>query len=204
MDRGTWRATICGVAESDTTEWLTHTHTQTFGSISSSELISELFGFWFFAFSSLLGFFSLPPIHWLRFIKWKRIRWYRARWGWELWAGQGTGDVMHQWNFCLVLGPCRGILNFSGMTISLLTVALWKTKNPIKSGMEPRDLYWNNYFRQFWCSWLKDHHLTDTACRDQILWQLSAQENWLQCMEKAMAPHSSTLAWKIPWTEKPW
>ena len=22
-------------------------------------------------------------------------------------------------------------------------------------------------------------------------------------MEKAMAPHSSTLAWKIPWTEKP-
>ena len=23
------------------------------------------------------------------------------------------------------------------------------------------------------------------------------------CMEKAMAPHSSTLAWQIPWTEKP-
>ena len=22
-------------------------------------------------------------------------------------------------------------------------------------------------------------------------------------MEKAMAPHSSTLAWKIPWAEKP-
>ena len=22
-------------------------------------------------------------------------------------------------------------------------------------------------------------------------------------MEKAMAPHSSTLAWKIPWTEEP-
>ena len=26
---------------------------------------------------------------------------------------------------------------------------------------------------------------------------------WLFCMEKAMAPHSSTLAWKIPWTEEP-
>ena len=25
---------------------------------------------------------------------------------------------------------------------------------------------------------------------------------WL-CIEKAMAPHSSTLAWKIPWTEEP-
>ena len=23
------------------------------------------------------------------------------------------------------------------------------------------------------------------------------------CMEKAMAPHSSTLAWKLPWTEEP-
>ena len=23
-------------------------------------------------------------------------------------------------------------------------------------------------------------------------------------MEKAMAPHSSTLAWKIPWMEEPW
>ena len=25
---------------------------------------------------------------------------------------------------------------------------------------------------------------------------------WLE-VEKAMAPHSSTLAWKIPWTEEP-
>ena len=25
----------------------------------------------------------------------------------------------------------------------------------------------------------------------------------LGVLEKAMAPHSSTLAWKIPWTEKP-
>ena len=25
----------------------------------------------------------------------------------------------------------------------------------------------------------------------------------LLCLEKAMAPHSSTLAWKIPWTEEP-
>ena len=23
------------------------------------------------------------------------------------------------------------------------------------------------------------------------------------CVEKAMAPHSSTFAWKIPWTEEP-
>ena len=35
------------------------------------------------------------------------------------------------------------------------------------------------------------------------------QETWFQSLagedplEKEMAPHSSTLAWKIPWTEKP-
>ena len=27
--------------------------------------------------------------------------------------------------------------------------------------------------------------------------------NWEDPMEKAMAPHFSTLAWKIPWTEEP-
>ena len=25
----------------------------------------------------------------------------------------------------------------------------------------------------------------------------------MDCMDKAMAPHSSTLAWRIPWTEEP-
>ena len=35
------------------------------------------------------------------------------------------------------------------------------------------------------------------------------QETWVQSLgredplEKAMAPHSSTLSWKIPWTEEP-
>ena len=28
-------------------------------------------------------------------------------------------------------------------------------------------------------------------------------EEYLFISEKAMAPHSSTLAWKIPWTEDP-
>ena len=28
-------------------------------------------------------------------------------------------------------------------------------------------------------------------------------EYFLQISEKAMAPHSSTLAWKIPWMEEP-
>ena len=29
------------------------------------------------------------------------------------------------------------------------------------------------------------------------------QQQQYMKVEKAMAPHSSTLAWKIPWTEKP-
>ena len=37
------------------------------------------------------------------------------------------------------------------------------------------------------------------------LWPLEASLSWLQAplAEKAMAPHSSTLAWKIPQTEEP-
>ena len=35
------------------------------------------------------------------------------------------------------------------------------------------------------------------------LWISSSGSNWLVNSEKAMAPHSSTLAWKIPWTEEP-
>ena len=45
----------------------------------------------------------------------------------------------------------------------------------------------------------------DTVCV-RFIWGLV---EWLQecirvsCAEKAMAPHSSTLAWKIPWMEEP-
>ena len=50
-------------------------------------------------------------------------------------------------------------------------------------------------------SWIFDH------C--QLIFQVSYQHFYLitflcpNIMEKAMAPHSSTLAWKIPWTEEP-
>ena len=33
--------------------------------------------------------------------------------------------------------------------------------------------------------------------------QIESQRQNLGEVEKAMAPHSSTLAWKIPWTEEP-
>ena len=38
-----------------------------------------------------------------------------------------------------------------------------------------------------------------TKVQDQRASQLNSTKN----LEKSMAPHSSTLAWKIPWMEKP-
>ena len=34
-------------------------------------------------------------------------------------------------------------------------------------------------------------------------WFLKIAYGYVYTTEKAMAPHSSTLAWKIPWTEEP-
>ena len=32
---------------------------------------------------------------------------------------------------------------------------------------------------------------------------LGVKDYLVGCLKKAMAPHSSTLAWRIPWTEEP-
>ena len=40
-----------------------------------------------------------------------------------------------------------------------------------------------------------------TICKIDSQWAFAV---WLRKLrERAMAPHSSTLAWKIPWTEEP-
>ena len=36
-----------------------------------------------------------------------------------------------------------------------------------------------------------------------LKWGLALEEGSFSLMEKAMATHSSTLAWKIPWMEEP-
>ena len=41
-----------------------------------------------------------------------------------------------------------------------------------------------------------------TQSRTRLKW-LSSSSSKQERTEKAMAPHSSTLAWKIPWTEEP-
>ena len=64
----------------------------------------------------------------------------------------------------------------------------------------------------FWQRLLKKNY---RLCGRKTLYQSNVKEkHWLVCttcitlylyafLEKAMAPHSSTLAWKIPWTEEP-
>ena len=63
---------------------------------------------------------------------------------------------------------------------------------------------WKSYI-----SYIKSYislYLFVTVC--SVLYKLSSRAcnfgmGWCQVTEKAMAPHSSTLAWKIPWTEEP-
>ena len=47
-----------------------------------------------------------------------------------------------------------------------------------------------------WQWWVKGHVMQDKPTTMNCV---SIYKQW----EKAMAPHSSTLAWKIPWTEEP-
>ena len=48
--------------------------------------------------------------------------------------------------------------------------------------------------------WAAVHGVAQSRTR---LERLKQQQQQQQQQEKAMAPHSSTLAWKIPWMEEP-
>ena len=46
--------------------------------------------------------------------------------------------------------------------------------------------------------------VAQTVKRLSTMWETWVQSlGWEDPLEKEMAPHSSTLAWKIPWTEEP-
>ena len=46
--------------------------------------------------------------------------------------------------------------------------------------------------------------VAQTVNRLLTMWKTWVQSlGWEDPLEKAMAPHSSTLAWKIPWMEEP-
>ena len=46
--------------------------------------------------------------------------------------------------------------------------------------------------------------MTQMVKRLPTMWETGVQSlDWEDPLEKEMAPHSSILAWKIPWSEKP-
>ena len=52
--------------------------------------------------------------------------------------------------------------------------------------------------------WMRVHSTTQTVKRLPALWETRVQSLGQEDpLEKAMAPHSSTLAWEIPWMEEP-
>ena len=74
---------------------------------------------------------------------------------------------------------------------------------------------WMKIFNRFFCITFKTMCYLKSVCSPSLyIWWVSFSKGegtfqehiWIDlefCMEKAMAPHSNTLAWKIPWTEEP-
>ena len=52
-------------------------------------------------------------------------------------------------------------------------------------------------------SWLCTFSFQSPIMKKASFWGISFKGSYRSSLEKAMAPHSSTLAWKIPWTEEP-
>ena len=68
-----------------------------------------------------------------------------------------------------------------------------------------RKIWMSSPFRKVYADWFIKK--TDVVVHLHVCFKINMwQTNWSllgAVSEKAMAPHSSTLAWKIPWTEEP-
>ena len=103
----------------------------------------------------------------------------------------------------LVLCINQGISASFSLSLSycqLQTTRFWSIKGPqtISSNLSQ-----NNVFKAVFDNLERWVHLAQTIKHLPTVW-----ENWVRSLgqedplEKGMAIHSSTLAWKIPWTEK--
>ena len=66
------------------------------------------------------------------------------------------------------------------------------------------DMKWKDKFRSLWDQFLNAIRAFVLNPQSYWIWKMKTLL-LISCLvlEKAMAPHSSTLAWKIPWTEEP-
>ena len=81
--------------------------------------------------------------------------------------------------------------NFQNVSSMLLTRAVKIAVSFVWHVLSSENI-WLSFFILLMLFW-KCHFITGP-----YIWQ-----TWVQTTEKAMAPHSSTLAWKIPWMEEP-
>ena len=64
-------------------------------------------------------------------------------------------------------------------------------------------MIWHKRCKIGFCFLLK-RHLAYRVKHLPAMWEIRVQSlSWEDALEKEMATHSSTLAWKIPWTEEP-
>ena len=100
-------------------------------------------------------------------------------------------QVGKYWNFSFSISPsneCSGLISFRMDWLALVQVTEWTCPSPRSTAPSCRP----------WRA------LRNPEANSQVssLWENPAYFRQL-LLEKAMAPHSNTLAWKIPWTEEP-
>ena len=65
------------------------------------------------------------------------------------------------------------------------------------------DVVYKPSFKLYVLSW-QASLVAQTVKRLPTMWETQVRSlGWEDPLEKKMAPHTSTLAWKIPWTEEP-
>ena len=104
-----------------------------------------------------------------------------------------------RWILCQLKYDSKNTLMPRGFCFSewlLITVILSAWTSNERDGIIVKN---NFIFLNLYQSWL---HWKDLQCYIQRITEYIISSVQL-FMEKAMAPHSSTLAWKIPWTEEP-
>ena len=139
--------------------------------------------------SLLLGFLGVKLAHLLRCavcLFWGADLWLRPAW----WMS----TIQNPKKSWLATKPACSLVDDAslGLQLPLLALAAPTCLSPAGDGLVRS---WLALLSPLFCEWAWRY------LRLGLFVELLS--HCLVCWEKAMAPHSSTLAWKIPWTEEP-